>query len=271
MTACNTQSIVASDGYRLHVRCWQASNAIAQIVITHGVVSHSLWLEPIARQLADNGITCICPDRRGAGQNTQHRGDAISEEVLLDDLHQVIKQLTTPQLMTHIAGFCWGSNYLINYAARYKPDVASICLLAPALFPAENLREAELTINSSGEATETPIVPIDGFTRGPQYHDFILPDPLRLHFVSPRFNGIMQNFSRMIGIKLMKLGLPTLIVLASDDRMTDNPTTARVFERLSVEPKAICYVPGEHGIQFDAPNESSVAITHWIQQFTSAA
>lgn len=266
---CDSFTVAAIDGYPLRVRCWRAGDAKAVIIIVHGIISHSLWLAPLAERLAAGGITTVCPDRRGSGANLEARGDAPNDCTLLDDLHTVVQRFQTSATPLHLGGFCWGSNYLVNYLSRYRPGVTSIVLLAPALFPAACLRNASLKTGASAEPTETPIVPADAFTRGPAYKHFILPDPLRLDRVSPRFNGIMQTFSRMIGIKLLKLSLPVLMVLAENDRITDNGTTEKLFHRLRAQPKQMVYVPGEHGIPFDAPLETTIALETWLNKFNN--
>src|SRR5690606_1386679 len=81
------------------------------------------------------------------------------------------------------------------------------------------------------------------------------------------FNGIMQTFSRMIGVKLLKLPYPVLMILAEDDRITDNQTTEQLFNRLRPQPRQLVYVPGQHGIQFDAPLETAAALTAWLSRF----
>lgn len=267
--SCGTHTVSATDGYPLIVRCWEARDAKAVIIIVHGVISHALWLAPIAERLAATGITTVIPDRRGAGANRLARGDAPDEYTLLDDLHTVVNHFKIPAVPLHMAGFCWGSNYLVNYLSRYLPDVTSIALLAPALFLTAGLRDAVLQTGESSHPTEIPIVPVDAFTRGPAYEQFILPDPLRLDRVSPRFNGIMQAFSRMIGIKLLKLPFPILMILAEEDRITDNKSTEKLFNRLKVQPRHLVYVPGEHGVQFDAPLETTNALVTWLNRFNN--
>ncbi|HEX7026831.1 MAG TPA: alpha/beta fold hydrolase [Gammaproteobacteria bacterium] len=259
-------TLPAVDGYPLTVRYWEAREATAVIVIVHGVVSHSLWLAPIAEKLAGSGITVVCPDRRGAGANRQARGDAPDETSLLGDLHKVISNFEAAGIPMHLAGFCWGSNYLINFLCRHQVGISSLALLAPAIFPAAELRNADLYIDDSAEPTEIPPVPLDAFTRGPAYEGFILPDSLRLQRVSPRFNRIMQSYSRMIGVKLLKLPYPVLMILAEDDRITDNQTTEKLFDRLKAQPKQLVYVPGRHGIQFDAPIETANALAAWLNR-----
>lgn len=263
---CSSVIVTATDGYPLTVRCWKARDAKALIIIAHGIISHSLWLASLAERLAARGITTVCPDRRGSGANRRERGDAPGETELLDDLHTVVNRFQPSAVPLHLGGFCWGSNYLVNYLSRYRPGIASVALIAPALFPAAGLRNVVLKTGASAEPTETPIVPVDAFTRGPAYERFILPDPLRLNRVSPRFNGIMQTFSRMIGIKLLKLPYPVLMILAKDDRITDNDTTANLFSRLRVQPRQLVYVPGEHGIPFDAPIETADTLTTWVNR-----
>jgi len=263
-TPARTETLTAAGGYTLNVRVWQASQPIASVVLLHGLISHSGWLAPLAEELAASGVTSLCPDRRGAGANPPPRGDAPSGAVLLDDLDCVVDRFVPAGQGLHLAGFCWGAAYAINYLALRRRPVRSLALLAPSIVPAPALREHGLITGPSGEATVDPAIPAEAFTRGPAYEQVILPDPLRLRKVSPRLNGILSEFAYMIGAKLARLTVPTLIVLAEADRVVDNAATERLFATLRATRKQLHTVPGQHGVQFDAPHEVVAILREWL-------
>ena len=260
-----TKTVAGADGYPLNVRVWRAPRPAASVVMLHGLISHSQWLAPIARCLADGGVTAICPDRRGSGANPDPRGDAPSASTLLDDLDGIFDRFAPTAPALHLAGFCWGAAYAINYVARRERPVTSVALLAPSIVPAAPLRQRPMLMGSSGEATVEPAIPAEAFTRGPAYEQLILPDPLRLRKLSPRLNGILAEFAFMIGAKVTRLLQPTLLVLAEADRVVDNDATERLFGSLRASRKELRKVPGEHGVQFDAPDEVAAIMLHWIR------
>ena len=72
-----------------------------------------------------------------------------------------------------------------------------------------------------------------------------------------------------MGVKLARLAGPILVVLASEDRVTDNDATRRAFNLLRVQ-KRLVEVPGEHGVQFDAPDQTAKEIIDWIARFDTS-
>ena len=174
------EKIELSDGYECAVRVWRPADRItAQLIVLHGVVSHSEWLAPLANELVDRGVEVICPDRRGAGLNSSKPGDAPHEDVLVEDIRSVATCYAKNSLPTHLCGFCWGASYAILVIDKMPEIFHSLILLAPSIFPAADIGETELIVSDSDVASELPLVPIDRFTSGPYYNEFIIPDPLR--------------------------------------------------------------------------------------------
>ena len=68
----------------------------------------------------------------------------------------------------------------------------------------------------------------------------------------------------MIGAKATRLTAPTLVVLAEADRVVDNAATKRLFDAMRASPKELRTVPGEHGVQFDAPDEVANILHQWV-------
>ena len=233
MTARNDVfEYVSADSYPISVRAYRNPSASTAVVMLHGVVSHSEWLAPVAERLVAGGVDAFCPDRRGAGLNDLQPGDAPGAAELVSDTGTLLEQLSQDYENIHLCGFCWGGSYAIHCAEKYENEISSLILLAPSVFPAASLADTELVTGDSETATETPIVPVELFTRSDAYRDYILPDPIQTRRVSPRFNRIMADMTSMLAIRWMRLRIPTLMVLASDDRISDNAKHVAAFERL---------------------------------------
>ena len=262
-------TVRAADGYPLRCRYRQAVGARALVVLLHGVVSHSGWLEAVTEGLAASGISSIAADRRGAGLNEAMRGDAPDGATLLSDLSAVLLRARDTELPCHLCGFCWGANYAVNYMgsderSRLDLNIRTLSLLAPSLFPTARITERPFLTGDSSAPTEEPTMPIECFTDGPELERFIEPDPLRLTGVSPRLNGIMSEFSRGIWMKFLRLETPTLVVLGANDEVVDNAATERLFGRLKCERKSLRVLPSMHGLQFDAPAATTRLVVQWV-------
>lgn len=271
MTDHRSDIVRAADGYPLACHYRQATDPHALVVLLHGIVSHSGWLEVVAEGLAANGISSLAADRRGAGLNEGMRGDAPSAETLLMDLSAILIRARESGLPCHLCGFCWGANYVVNYMTsdeRFKQgiDVRTLSLLAPSLFPSERIARQPLVTGNSAVANQEPLMPIECFTDGPAFEDFIVPDPLRLTHVSPRMNRIVADFSRGLWMKFLRLEVPTLVILGENDEVVDNRSTTQLFERLRCRRKELRSLPGKHGLQFDAPNEVVRLLSRWVSE-----
>ncbi|MEL7310199.1 MAG: alpha/beta fold hydrolase [Pseudomonadota bacterium] len=258
-------SVEGADGYPLSVRRYEPqSRPSHQFLLLHGVVSHAGWLAPIGKRLAARGIRLLAADRRGAGRNDQEVGDAPSVDILIDDAFALLRHYQSDDCATHFGGFCWGATYALNVLERDRSGVASFVMIAPSIFPASDVGGAALEASDDATARCIPNVPIDRFTQGPDYEEFIVPDPLRTRLVSPRFNQCMIDMNRLLAPRWAKLRMPTLMVLAEQDRLSDNEKHLRAWRHVRGVPKSHIMVPGEHGVQFDAPEQTVDSMVDWV-------
>jgi alpha-beta hydrolase superfamily lysophospholipase len=290
----------AADGYPLVYRVWERPERTptATLVLLNGVMSHSLWFHPVAGPLLDAGFKLVGADRRGSGLNPTARGDAPSGRVLLDDARAIVERERVPGRPLHLVGWCWGAVLAINLAAdlvdaaisrepwegsrtlpRRTPlgepssvHADSLVLLAPGLFPTAELRQRMSAQESAGRSNppdspclESPITE-DMFTSGPALAGFIAGDRHRLARFTPRFHDIMGKLGMGARMKLPRLELPILLVLARDDQATDNRETEAGFARLTGGRAVIQQIEGAHGMQFDAPAELARALITWIDR-----
>lgn len=259
-------SISGAADYALSCRYWPADEPTDLVVAVHGVISHSLWLENIALPLSKNGVSVLAMDRRGSGMNLRDTGDAPSVETLLEDLKAVLQWCRQWSLPIHICGFCWGSNYVINYLQtdHVRVPIKSMIFIAPSVFASEFIKQQPFKTGDSGSPSEDPVTPIDRFTDGPMFESFIKPDPLRLRKVSRRFNLCIQRFADGLWLKLLRISLPCLMLLADKDAVVDNRATEQLFQRLKVRKKQLHILSGSHGIQFDQPQQTADLILAWL-------
>ena len=255
-------SLRTSDGYDLAYRVWDpppTGAARGTMVLFNGVMSHALWFRPLARALGQAGFKLVGADRRGTGTNTAARGDAPDAETLVADARAIVARERLPGLPLHLVGWCWGAVLAVNLAAELGPDLTTLMLLTPGLFPTDELkrRMAEQEPVARASPPDRPCLesPIDErmFTTGPALAGFILADADRLVLFTPRFHAAMAKLGLGARLKLAKVRVPILVVLASDDRATDNRETERGIGKLTGGRAVVERVAGAHGLQFDAP------------------
>jgi len=269
-------SIRAADGYELSYRVWAPAPGAARatLVLFNGVMSHSLWFAPLAGPLVSAGFKVVGADRRGTGLATQARGDAPDAKTLLDDARAIVARERLPARPLHLGGWCWGAILAINLAAEMPGEVQRLMLLAPGLYPTEPLKrrmaEQEGAARDEPQPEDRPCLasPIseEMFTSGPALDAFIMKDPRRLALFTPRFAAIMSKLGMGARLKLPKLQVPLLVVLASDDRATDNDETLRGIGKLTGSRAVFRTIAGAHGLQFDAPD----ALAREIAEFAPA-
>lgn len=270
MSASALHTVQASDGYALHYRVWPSDDGAprATVVCLNGVMSHSGWFEPLAGGLTAAGVHLVGADRRGTGTNAPGRGDAPTAKHLIADAAAIIAAEHQAGRPLVVLGWCWGAVLAVHLAAELRTALDGLILVTPGLCPTELLiekAEADAAAAGDGPADE-PILPIplseELFTAGPALEGFILRDPLRLRAFTRRFRGIMDRMALFAPRVLGKLQPPVLLLLAEEDRATDNPRTLQVFG--SIPRLSHGTVPGQHGIQFDAPREVVAHVLRFI-------
>ncbi|MGI9491809.1 MAG: alpha/beta hydrolase [Geminicoccaceae bacterium] len=264
-------SVTAADGHELKGRLWWASKNAPLLVAAHGVMSHGLWFHQLAEALRARGIALLVFDRRGAGLNRGDPGEPEDDQTLIDDLGAWMDLAATISDERHLVGFCWGSNYMLHYLGQLSDGVKSLILMAPGVVPSTNVA-IRRSIDNLAPETRLPItLELEDFTRGPALEGFLRPDPLRLTHTSARFVSIQNRIGRWSAVRLAKLRLPLLAILAEQDNISDNDKTRGLIDRSSASPKTLIDVPGRHGIIFDAPIQIADACRDWLDRLRSTA
>jgi alpha-beta hydrolase superfamily lysophospholipase len=259
-------AVEAGDGRRLRGRLWRAGERAPLLLAVHGVMSHGLWLQDLALALAAAGIALLAADRRGAGLN-RAAGEPEDDLVLLDDLEAWVARAGRDSEALHLLGFCWGSNYALHFLG-HRPAAAlrSLILVAPGIVPLAGATVRQPLDALPPETFLSIPLALEDFTRGPKLESFLRPDPLRLTATSVRFVRIQQRIGQWSAARLTRLRLPLLLILAAEDRISDNARTRALFARARAEPKALVTVESAHGVSFDAPLETAAACRDWLDR-----
>ena len=270
----------ASDGYPFHVGFWPAVPPVkGQVVVLHGVQSHSGWYHSLGRTLAGAGYQTSFPDRRGSGPNHRERGHAPSGRRLVEDIAQWLQSLRDEQLLLPItlAGISWGGKLAVLVAAHHPELVDGLALICPGLLPRvgvshrEKVQIAIAMLTNRRKPFPIPLSDPALFTANPEAQAFIATDPHSLRQGTAGLMAASFFIDRRVQHAPGQVKQPALLMLAGHDRIIDNARTLDYFHRLaSTDREVIDYPEGHHTLEFD-PDPTAYAhdLIRWIEAHVS--
>jgi len=274
---CESMSFVASDGYPLHVAVWPATAAArGQVVVVHGVQSHSGWYQRLGRTLAASGYRASFPDRRGSGANAKDRGHARSAGRLIADLVEwlAFARETQPALPTALVGISWGGKLAAIVAARRPDLVDAIALVCPGLQPRvdvsrkERFQIAWAFFTNRRRTFPIPLSDPALFTANPEGQAFIADDPIGLREATAGLLAASFIIDRLVRRSPARVRQPALLMLAGQDRIVDNVRALDYFEKLaSSDRQVIDYPDGHHTLEFEPdPSRYALDLVAWLDR-----
>jgi acylglycerol lipase len=164
-SGAETRFLTTDDGVRLHLLHWASERPPpwAAVIFLHGIASHAGWFGETAADLSNRGVAVYAPDRRGSGRSSGPRGHLTSYERALDDVEQIVQQVSTdhPAAPVFLAASSWAAKLAVVQAARRPARLSGLLLLGPGLLPTVNLapmRRARVIVGHL--ATPTARLPI---------------------------------------------------------------------------------------------------------------
>ena len=251
----------ASDGQRLALRRYlPAMEAQADVVVLHGIISHSGWYEISSIALAERGVDVHALDRRGSGLNANAPGDIDSLRTWIRDVVDYLHHIRKPNRPLFLLGISWGGK-LAPAVARARPDLLSgLGMLCPGIYAHQQpgwFKRLGLTLSGRlgihSKKVSIPLQEPELFTDSPRWQAYIRNDPLTLRQITLRFarqDWQLTQHTRSCG---RYLHLPTLLVLAGRDRIVNNLRTKHYFTSIASSDKTLLeYSSGAHTLEFES-------------------
>jgi acylglycerol lipase len=267
------QSYRATDSHRLMTRVWPVTDAIADIVYLHGIVSHGGWYLSSCEHLAAQGFQVHVLERRGSGLNPDDRGDIDDWQTWLSDVRSYLQVL--PQQRPRILlGISWGGVLAAAFAQQHGEMIQGVGLLCPGLYSlkaANRAQRAGLTLAAMlGLSQMRVAVPLQDpafFTSSPTAMQYVDRDPLALRKITIRFARENVKLVRQTTSHAAAIGVPLLLMLGGRDPITDNQQTRAFAERAGHSQKRIIEYPdASHTLEFeDDPSQYFQDLTDWCR------
>ena len=274
--ARTTGIVEASDGYALGYRMYPSANPKGPVVgCVHGIQSHSGWYDRSCRFLADAGFTTYFFDRRGSGINTVDRGHASGFRILIDDFSRCLKMMRAsyPQSPVIVNAISWGGKIAAATLASHPALADGLILVAPGFMPRvrppfmDQVRIAYSAFVNPRRMLPVPLSDPALFTENPEWMRFIANDPIAVKQATAR----LLFSSRMLDFRLLRVARriqqPTLLVLASKDRIVNNAKTRAFVNRFMTRDLEVVEFQGAHTLEFEPdPTEFFETLRRWIEK-----
>jgi alpha-beta hydrolase superfamily lysophospholipase len=270
------QTFRASDGYLFYFRYFTPTGVPrARLVFLHGVRSHGGWYTRSCRELAAAGFEVYFLDRRGAGLNTAHRGDAPCFRRLLDDVAEFLQRLRTERawLPVIVGGISWGGKLAVGLPYRKPGLVDGLVLLCPGLAPKVApplLRQLRIALASRLRPDNRFAIPLnepDLFTASTEWQKYIEGDPQGLRLATARF--LFNSFALDLYLKraAKRVTIPTMLVLAELDHIIDNARTRAMVSHFPGETTVTEYPAAHHTLEFEPQGHPWIGdVVRWIEE-----
>ncbi|MAT15782.1 MAG: alpha/beta hydrolase [Planctomyces sp.] len=277
---CRTDRFTTSDGYRHFYRHWPAAGTPRGVILAlHGIQSHSGWYGYSSQRLAAAGYHVYFLDRRGSGQNFRSRGDARHQDRLVNDVVDFARELRYqhPELPLTLLGLSWGGKLAAVTASRYSSLFNRLILLYPGLraFVRANWwQRCQLRLAEWLEVTKKKVpIPLSEpalFTNEPDARVFIRQDPFLLEEATSGFmiaNRHLDLSTHAPGFA-SKLTMPSILMLAGQDRIIDNGETQELFRTFPNPRNELrVYLQAAHTLEFE-PNRETIFsdLVDWLER-----
>ncbi len=256
-----TSEFKTGDGYPLKVRRYAATGVVkGEIVCLHGIQSHAGWYEFSSTYLSQRGFNVSFIDRRGSGANMELRGDCPSFRRLVDDVAEYLTSVpraisrdkTVVPVPVFLASVSWGGKLAVALERRHPGLVDGLILLCPGFFPkihptlGQRIRIFFTRLLRPKTLFPIPLSDPELFTATPRWLDFLRGDPLSLHQATARFMIESVRLDGYLRFAPKYVHVPTLLLLAEQDRIIHNAKTHEYVDRFATKEKTVREIAGAH-------------------------
>jgi alpha-beta hydrolase superfamily lysophospholipase len=236
--------VTAADGTRLAQRTWPVPPGVrpaGAVLLVHGLGEHARRYDHVAAALTALGLEARGYDQRGFGRSAGARATLPAPEALVDDLalqfaryaeqHRAAGDARPPFVLGHSMGGCVVARAVT--AGRVAPS--GMVLSSPALVP--RLRAADRWAAAAGDRLLPHLrvshrLPMHRLSHDPAVEAALRADPDVHDRVTPRLVMFMRRAGAAAIADAARCTVPTLLLVAGDDRFVDPAGAERFHARL---------------------------------------
>ena len=236
------------DGTNINcVDYFPASPAHSSIVFMHGLGEHCGRYTHLADYFCTRCFAVRTYDLRGHGKSSGKRGDIPHQDSLLDDAQQVMHdwQASCPTSVTRqlLLGHSMGGLFAAKFALSKMCDLHGLILSAPALAIYMNFVERSLLKVLSSVAPSLTLsngLKTQYLSHDPKVVASYLTDTLVHDRISARLLNSMLTTMHDVFTHASSLDLPTLLLVAGQDKLVDSTGSLRFAQASSENHLRLC-------------------------------
>ncbi|AMO98460.1 alpha/beta hydrolase fold family protein [Collimonas arenae] len=247
MASVREQQLTTDDGVSLFVTDWPLAPGVpvaGSILLLHGLGEHSGRYAHVVRFFNRCGLAVRSYDHRGHGRSGGKRGDVPDSTAILRDAKVVLDDLAQQQTLDYpdlpstaplLFGHSMGGLFAARFATAQMSPLRGLILSSPGLaLPLSAIQLGLLKVMS----TLAPGVAVpNGLSTNHLSHDpAVAPaysnDPLVHDKISARLLTSMLKAGEFSLAHAPTLAIPTLLLVAGDDRLVDPQGSQRFFDAL---------------------------------------
>ncbi|CDN42248.1 MULTISPECIES: alpha/beta hydrolase [Paenibacillus] len=225
----------SADGTPIHGLRWipEGKDPEAAIGIVHGLGEHAGAYAHVADWFTDKGFAVYAFDQRGHGLTAGRRGDCPDYEALLEPVRLMLGDIGSQHrgLPVFLFGHSMGGNVALNYALRFKPDVAGVIASGPWLRLAAAPPPVRQLLGRLRKRLQPGYLSLQANARGtsdPEMQLLYAADPLRHGRITLRTLSGVRSAGRWALKHAHELEIPLLLMHGSADRVT-SCRASRIF------------------------------------------
>jgi alpha-beta hydrolase superfamily lysophospholipase len=221
----HASTLKAHDGTSLHVIDIPVDAAKGGVMLMHGLGEHSGRYPHVMRFFNSLGLSVRAYDHRGHGRSGGARGDVPDDETILQDAKLVFddfaQKFSTPPILL---GHSMGGLFAARFATGRLSPISALILSSPALaIPLSGVQKGLLKILGT-------VAPGLGISNGlktaflshaPAVEQAYLQDPHVHGKITSRLLHSMLAAKDFAQAQAHTLRIPTLLIVAGDDRLVD--------------------------------------------------
>lgn len=272
-TVAATEQWLEGTGGRIFTRHWEPVGAAkANLVICHGVNSHSGQYIRAGEAFAGRGFAVTALDLRGRGKSEGERFYAKSVDDYVSDLSLAIEAARSkhPGVPVHLLGHSAGGVTSVTYALDHQDKIDGLICESFAFrvyAPDVALKVLE-GLSHVAPHLHVLKLPMAAFSRDPAWVAELEADPLTLNEVQPvdtvaALSRAGERFEREFG----RITLPVLILHGTADKATRPDGSQQFFDEASSTDKTLKLYDGHfHDLLNDIGREQVMDdIALWIE------
>jgi acylglycerol lipase len=262
------------DQHRLYYQEWKAEKPKAILIFVHGLNEHAGRYEKTAEYFTSQGYTCYFFDHRGHGRSDGLRSFVDDFEEYQKDLDEFVLMVKAKEKnKVFIIGHSMGGQILVNYVAKYKPDIAGfvsasanikVGFAIPWYKKFLGLQLAKICPRFKIPADVDPKwISRDRAVVLAYKKDPLVPKTITLNLAAE----VLANQEALLEIA-KKITLPALIIHGSDDRICALEGSEDLMKVISSkDKKLIVYQDGYHELFNDIDKEKVLDdVKNWLSK-----